>query len=198
MLKAKKEGRDVFSLGIDFGQRHRIEIEYANIQCKRFNVPRKVIRLEWDKPIREIPTNRTIAEMRKTISPAFLPGRNSVFLAVACAEAAGIGAREVWIGVNAVDFSGYPDCRPEFIEAFRKMNRIAIPDGPKIQAPLLHMTKPQIARLAYKLGIRRGDVWACYQPVLTSNGIQACGKCDACILHEHAWSEGLKLLRNAE
>lgn len=194
LLKAKKEGRDVFSLGIDFGQRHRIEIEYANIQCRRFSVSRKIICLEWDKPSREIPTNRTIEEMRKSISPAFLPGRNSVFLAIACAEAAGIGANEVWIGINAVDFSGYPDCRPDFIEAFRKMTRLAIPHGPKIRTPLLNMTKPQIARLGYRLGLRQGDVWACYQPVLASKGIEACGKCDACILHEYAWSEGLKQL----
>jgi 7-cyano-7-deazaguanine synthase len=187
-LKARAAGFDVISLGIDFGQRHRIELEYARIQCQRFDIPRRVIRVEWDKPVRTTPTRRTVAQIRRGVSPAFLPGRNVLFLAIACAEAAGVAAREVWIGINAVDFSGYPDCRPEFVTAFRTMTRVANPSGPKIRAPLLRMTKPQIARLAYRLGLRRGDVWACYQPRLTARGIEACGKCDACVLHEHAWA----------
>jgi 7-cyano-7-deazaguanine synthase len=191
LLMAKEQGREVLSLGIDYGQRNRIEIEYANAQCKRIGVPRKIIRLEWDKPAVITPVNRTIAEMRRSVSPAFLPGRNAVFLVVACAEAAGIGANEVWIGVNAVDFSGYPDCRPAFIDAARKMTRLAVPNGPKIRTPLQNMTKPQIARLAFRLGLRRGDVWCCYQPAMTVRGVEPCGKCDACILHEYAWSKGL-------
>ncbi|SRR5713226_873013 len=198
LLLARQKKRDVLSLGIDYGQRHRIEIEYANIQCKRLGIPRKIIRLEWDKPRLSMPTNRTIEEMRKDVSPAFLPGRNAVFLAVACAEAAGIGASEIWIGVNAIDFSGYPDCRPEFIEAFRRMAKLAIPSGPKIRAPLLRMTKPQIARRGYRLGLRRGDVWCCYQPTMSARGIESCRKCDACILHEYAWTEGLRHLRKGE
>jgi len=188
---ARQRGREVLSLGIDYGQRHRIELDYANMQCERFEVARKIIRLDWDKPARRIPTNRKLQEMNSSISPAFLPGRNALFMVVACAEAAGIGATEVWIGVNAIDFSGYPDCRPEFIEAFRKMIRVAIPKGPRILAPLLGMTKPQIARRAFRLGLRRGDMWCCYQPAITAQGIEPCGKCDACVLHEYAWSEGV-------
>jgi 7-cyano-7-deazaguanine synthase len=191
VLMAKQQGREVLSLGIDYAQRHRIELEYANNQCKRWDVARKIIRLEWDKPSLKIPLNRRVEQMKASVSPAFLPGRNAIFLVVACAEAAGIGASEVWIGVNAVDFSGYPDCRPEFIEAFRKMNSLAIPNGPRIRAPLLRLTKPQIARRAYRLGLRRGDVWCCYQPSLTPNGIEPCGKCDACVLHQYAWSHGI-------
>ena len=132
---------------------------------------RKVLRVEWDKPVLQIPSGRAVEEMRRTVSPAFLPGRNAVFLALACAEAAGIGASEVWVGVNAVDFSGYQDSAPEFIDAFRKMIRKAMPPGPKIVAPLLHMSKPQIARSAYRLGVRRGDVWCCYRPALTARGV---------------------------
>ena len=107
---------------------------------------------------------------------------------LACAEAAGIGANEVWIGVNAVDFSGYPDCRPEFIEVFQKMIRRAIPqNGPKIVAPLLRWSKARIARAAAEFGLKRGDVWCCYRPQLTSRGVEPCGQCDACILHDVAW-----------
>jgi 7-cyano-7-deazaguanine synthase len=195
LLMARERGRSLLSLGIDYGQRHRIELEYADMQCKRLGIARRVIRIEWDKPLLGIPTNRTIQEMKSSVSPAFLPGRNAVFLVVACAEAAAIGATEVWVGVNAIDFSGYPDCRPEFIDAFRKMTRLAIPDGPKIRAPLLRLTKPEIARRGYRLGLRRGDVWCCYQPALTSQGIEPCRKCDACILHEHAWSQVVGRLR---
>jgi 7-cyano-7-deazaguanine synthase len=186
-LKAKRLGRQVLSLGIDYGQRHRIELEYATHQCDRYEIERRVLRVEWDKPSREMPLNRQISEMRRNVSPAFLPGRNAVFLTLACAEAAGIGASEVWIGVNAIDFSGYPDCRPEFVAAFSKMVSLAMPNGPKVIAPLLRLSKPQIARAAVRLGIKRGDVWYCYRPDITPNGVVPCGRCDACLLHEHAW-----------
>jgi 7-cyano-7-deazaguanine synthase len=191
LLQAKKAGREVLSLSIDYGQRHRIELEYAGQQCERFKVERKVLRVEWDKPAHDVPVDRTVEEMKRSVSPAFLPGRNAVFLTLACAEAAGIGASEVWIGVNAVDFSGYPDCRPEFIEAFQVMMQKAIPNGPTVVAPLLHLSKPEIARAAYELGLRRGDVWCCYRPSLTARGVEPCGRCDACLLHEHAWREVL-------
>jgi 7-cyano-7-deazaguanine synthase len=192
VLLAQRKGLDILSLGIDYGQRHRIELDYAKLQCERLGVPRRIIRLEWDKPKRDLPIERDVDEMRRSISPAFLPGRNVVFLAIACAEAAGIGADEVWIGINAIDFSGYPDCQPNFIRAFRNMQDHAAPHGPLIRAPLLNRTKPQIARLGYKYGLRRGDVWCCYRPAVTPNGVEPCHKCDACILHEFAWSEGLK------
>lgn len=187
LLQAKAKGREVISLGIDYGQKHRIELDYARHQCERFKVSRKVLRVEWDKPVLHVPMGRTVAQMSRTVSPAFLPGRNAVFLTLACAEAAGVGASEVWIGVNAVDFSGYPDCRPEFVEAFQKMNRLAIPHGPKVVAPLLRMSKPQIARAAYRLGVKPGDVWCCYRPAVTPRGVEPCGRCDACLLHAHAW-----------
>jgi 7-cyano-7-deazaguanine synthase len=181
----------VVSLGIDYGQRHKIELEFAHQQSERFGVLRRVLKIEWDKPVHPIPLNRSLSEMRRSVSVAFLPGRNAVFLALACAEAAGIGAAEVWTGVNAIDFSGYPDCRPEFIGAFQKMIRRAIPDGPKIVAPLLRWSKVRIARAALSLGLQRGDVWYCYRPQLTTRGVEPCRRCDACILHEHAW-RGLK------
>lgn len=187
LLKAQQRGRDVLSLGIDYGQTHRIELEYARQQSERFAIQRRVLKIEWDKPLRQTPVNRTPAEMRRGTSSAFLPGRNAVFLTLACAEAAGIGAAEVWIGVNAIDFSGYPDCRPEFIGAFQKMIRRAIPHGPRIVAPLLRWSKVRIARAALSLGLQPGDVWCCYRPQLTHRGVEPCGQCDACILHEHAW-----------
>ncbi len=187
LLMAKEAGRTVVSLGIDYGQRHRIELEYALAQCRKYSIERRILRVEWDKPVRDIPIGRSLDEIRVGVSPAFLPGRNVIFLSLACAEAEGIGAEEVWIGVNAVDFSGYPDCRPEFIDAFKAMIKAAIPGGPEVVAPLLRMSKPVIATEARRLGLGRGDTWSCYQPRFTPGGISPCGQCDACVLHEHAW-----------
>lgn len=184
---AAEAGREVVSLGIDYGQRHHVELEYARAQCRARGIERRVLRVEWDKPADEVPVGRTMEEMRSGIAPTFLPGRNAVFLTLACAEAAGIGAGEVWIGVNAVDFSGYPDCRPAFIEAFTAMMALAIPDGPAIIAPVIHRSKAEIAAEGRRLGLAPGDTWSCYQPRMTARGLSPCGACDACVLHDHAW-----------
>lgn len=187
LLMAMEAGREVVSLGIDYDQRHRIELEYAKSQCSKYAVERRMLRVQWEKPARQVPKNRSLNEIRTNESPAFLPGRNAVFLSLACAEAAGIGAAEVWIGVNAIDFSGYPDCRPEFIDTFKAMIHEAIPNNPEIIAPLIEMSKPQIASEARRLGLLPGDTWSCYQPLFTPKGITPCEKCDACILHTYAW-----------
>jgi 7-cyano-7-deazaguanine synthase len=188
LYKAIRHGREVLSLGVDYGQRHRIELDYAASQCSRIGVPRRVIRVEWDKPVRVLPEGRTVEEIRSGgTSPAFLPGRNAIFLVLAAAEAAGTGAAEVWVGVNSRDFSGYPDCRPEFVDAFQRMLDAAIPDGPKVVAPLLSMTKPEIAGEALKLGLTRRDTWSCYRPVYSDAEARPCERCDACQLHAYAW-----------
>jgi 7-cyano-7-deazaguanine synthase len=98
-----------------------------------------------------------------------------------------MGASELWVGSNDVDYSGYPDCTAEFLESFRAMIATAMPDGPQIIAPLMGMTKPAIADVAKSLGLVHGDTWSCYQPSITSHGIVPCGKCDACVLHDYAW-----------
>lgn len=180
---------EVLSLGIDYGQKHIVEHQYALAQCARFGITRQVLDVKWHKPVLAIPNDRSIDEMRASVSPAFLPGRNAVFLCLACAEAAGRNFGEVWIGVNAVDFSGYPDCRPDFISAFQTMIAHAIPGGPKIVAPLINMTKAQIAAKARKLDINKGETWSCYRPQITLVGVEPCHRCDACVLHEHAWKE---------
>lgn len=189
LLQAIEEGYDPISLGIDYNQKHIIENQFAFAQCKKLGVQRKLINVAWDKSVRKIPLGRTVAEMKESVSPAFLEGRNIVFLSLACAEAAGVNATEVWIGVNSVDYSGYPDCRPEFIDAFINMLKYGFPNGPSIKTPLIEMSKPQIATEAYKLGIKKGDTWSCYRPKITSEGITTCNECDACVLHNHAWEE---------
>lgn len=187
LYKAKADGAEVFSLGVDYGQGLAVEALFAARQCATLGVHREIISVVWRKPHRPTPTDRTIAEMSRSISPAFLPGRNVVFLSLACAHAAGLGADEVHIGLNSIDFSGYPDCTPEFFEAYRAMTRIANPNGPRVEAPLLNMTKPQIAELANTLGIGKYDTWSCYRPHITGGNIAPCGICDACRLHAYAW-----------
>jgi 7-cyano-7-deazaguanine synthase len=135
LYKAKSEGAEVISLGIDYGQRLSIEMLFASNQCKKIGVTREVISLSWRKPDREIPLNRTPDEMRSSVSSAFLPGRNVVFLSLACAHAAGLDANEVHIGLNCVDFSGYPDCTREFFSTYQAMTAVANPNGPALKAP---------------------------------------------------------------
>ena len=191
LLMAIDEGYEPISLGINYNQRHIIETQYAYAQCNELQVQRKLINVSWDKPIRKIPLNRSVEQIKSGVSTAFLEGRNILFLSLASAEAAGLNAIQIWMGVNALDFSGYPDCSPEFIDAFQKMQDIGFPNGPKIKTPLINMTKPEIAQKALELGIRKGDTWSCYRPKVSSDGIKPCHECDACILHDYAW-ENLK------
>jgi 7-cyano-7-deazaguanine synthase len=188
LLDAQSQGCRVYSLGVDYGQRAQVELEYARRQCESRGIHRDVIGLQWTKPRREIPMNRSLDEIRRHSSPAFLPGRNSLFLALGLVQAAGIDATRLVIGINCIDFSGYPDCKPEFLNAFMSMARAANPACPEISAPLLHKSKPEIARLASGLGLRRQDTWSCYRPVGPDDDPKPCGACDACKLHDYAWS----------
>jgi 7-cyano-7-deazaguanine synthase len=189
LLLARQHGRDVLSVGLNYGQRQEVELEYAQRQCERFGIERRVLEVKWNRPTIEIPRDRSVEEMKAGIAPTFVPGRNAVFLALACAEAAEAGASEVWLGVNAVDYSGYPDCRESFLSAFRAMWAQAVPNGPQVIAPLVTLTKPEIATLARDLGLKPGETWSCYAPDVSGPTPQPCGHCDACLLHNHAWAD---------
>lgn len=189
LLLAKARGRDPISLGIRYGQRHDVELAYAERQCAKFGIPRRMIDVSWTKPAIEIPVDRSFDDMRSGLAPTFVPGRNAVFLALACAEAAGVGASEIWLGVNAVDYSGYPDCRESFLTAFRAMWREAVPEPPAIVAPLVTLNKPEIAALARTLGLAPDETWSCYAPVGSGSAATPCGRCDACRLNSLAWAE---------
>lgn len=189
LYAAHRAGHEVISLGIDYGQRLSVEMTFADQHCAALGLRREVIRVHWQKPDRDIPLDRNVDDMRASVSPAFLPSRNVVFLALATAHAAGLVADEVQIGLNCVDFSGYPDCTVEFFEAFKGMLRIANPEGPELTAPLLTMSKREIAVLAKDLGLGEWDTWSCYRPQLRDGAVTPCGQCDACRLHAHAWDE---------
>ncbi len=185
-LAASEEQNDVVSLGIDYGQALKIEMMFAAAQAAQKRVERKIIQVRWDKPERIIPLGRKVEQIKMERSPAYLPGRNLVFLALASAEGAGLDADEIHIGINQVDFSGYPDCTEKFIEAFRNVHAIG-GSRSEIVAPLLHKSKPEIAKLASNLGIGEHDTWSCYRPRIYDGSIQPCKECDACKLHEFAW-----------
>lgn len=187
LYSAHASGAVVISLGVDYGQRLSTELLFAQRHCDHLGIKRDVVKVAWQKPERSTPTHREVGEMRANVSPAFLPARNAVFLTLACAHAAGVQADEVHIGINSVDFSGYPDCTQEFLEAFKAMMKIAYPKGPRIIAPLLHMSKPAIAKRAAELGIGRNDTWSCYRPKIDNGSVTPCRVCDACKLHEFAW-----------
>lgn len=187
LLLARSKGCTPLSLGIAYGQRHDVELSYANAQCARFGIERRVIDVGWTTPRINIPKDRSVSEMKAGIAPTFVPGRNAVFLALACAEAAGVDAAEVWLGVNAVDYSGYPDCRESFLQAFRAMWAEAVPNPPRVVAPLVTLTKPEIAKLGRDLGLAPGETWSCYAPDMSGPKPEPCGRCDACLLHNHAW-----------
>ena len=171
LYKAKQDGFEVLSFGIDYGQTHAVEHLFANNQAERIQVPRVVVSVDWCKPERVIPLGRAPEIIGREVSKAFLPGRNVIFFSLALAHAAGWRANEVWTGINARDFSGYPDCTPEFFDAYVQMYAIASPGAARLVAPLLHMTKPEIAAMAHSVGLGRGDTWSCYRPKVGESGV---------------------------
>jgi 7-cyano-7-deazaguanine synthase len=143
-----------------------------------------------------VPKGRGFAEMEAGVPQTYVPGRNTIFLAYAMAWAEVVGADNIFIGINALDYSGYPDCRPAYLEAFAKMARLATRAGTEekrvlhIHAPLMHMTKKEIIRKGLSLGVDYAVTHSCYDP--GEDGV-ACGECDACLLRLKGFAEaGLK------
>jgi len=186
---AKSKGYKCQALIFDYGQRHKKEIRSAVAVAKRAKVPYQVIKIKlpWkgssllDKKLK-VPVHRIIG---KKIPSTYVPGRNTIFLSFAVSLSESIGADAIFIGANAVDFSGYPDCRPEYYKAFRKL----IQKGTKakmikIMTPLIKMAKSQIIRLGLKLGAPLDLTWSCYK-----GGKRPCGVCDSCRLREKGFRE---------
>lgn len=187
---ARAEGYRVYALSFRYGQRHAIEIEAARRIARAAGVEKHVI-AEIDLRIFggsaltsdvAVPKQRDAAAMQSGIPVTYVPARNTIFLAYALAYAEVVDARHIFIGVNAVDYSGYPDCRPEFIHAFRAMANLATKaavEGQKVEihAPLIEMSKAEIIRRGRKLGVDYSQTISCYDP--DAQG-RACGQCDSC------------------
>ncbi|MFO0975095.1 MAG: 7-cyano-7-deazaguanine synthase QueC [Planctomycetaceae bacterium] len=186
------EGFELHAISFDYGQRHRFELEAAAKICKAqgvashvvFKVDTKIFQgsaLTNDIPV---PHNRDASEMAHGIPVTYVPARNTIFLSVALGFAESIGANDLFIGVNAIDYSGYPDCRPEFVAAFETMANLATRAGVEgqrltVHAPLITLTKAQIIRTGLKLGVDYGLTHSCYDPLADGT---SCGECDSCQL----------------
>lgn len=200
LAMARDAGHTVHALSFDYGQRHRFELDAAGRVAEAFGAAsHRIVRVELgavggsaltaDMPV---PKGRDEAEMSDGIPVTYVPARNTVFLSYALAWAEALEAADIFIGVNAVDYSGYPDCRPEFVEAFERManlaTRAAVEGRLKIRihAPLIQLTKAEIIQTGIALGVDYGMTHSCYDP--DSRG-RACGQCDSCRLRRRGFEE---------
>jgi len=190
---AKNMNFEIYALSFRYGQRHVIELEAAKRIARHFDATRHLIAdidlgliggsALTDKI--DVPKNRDLRDLSKNIPITYVPARNTIFLAYALAWAEVIGAEDIFIGVNALDYSGYPDCRPEFISAFEKMANLATKSSVennrriKINTPLIELSKAQIIQKGSALGVDFSLTHSCYDP--SANGA-ACGECDSCLL----------------
>lgn len=192
---AQEQGFRVLALTIDYNQRHRVELESASAIAKRLGVERHVI-LPMD--LRQFGGSALTADIAvpksgvgADIPITYVPARNLVFLSLALAWAEAAGSNDLFIGVNALDYSGYPDCRPEFIGGFEALARVATKIGSEggmvtVHAPLQHLKKSEIAQEAARLGLDAGQSWSCYDPLPDG---RACGVCDSCRLRRAGFAE---------
>jgi 7-cyano-7-deazaguanine synthase len=190
------ERREVYALSFDYGQRHRVEINAARRLAAQAGVIKHHV-YPLDLEIFQGSALTGGAEVPKDhvgdpgIPVTYVPARNTIFLAIALGYAESHGAEEIWIGVNAVDFSGYPDCRPDFIDAFAEVIRTGTKSGieqgtPRIIAPLISMSKKQIIETGVALGVDYSLSHSCYDPAPDG---AACGHCDSCILRRRGFEE---------
>ncbi|MFV1958261.1 MAG: 7-cyano-7-deazaguanine synthase QueC [Planctomycetota bacterium] len=200
--RAEAGYEEIHALAVDYGQRHRAEIQCARLLAKAlaldsFRVVSVDLAALGGSALTgdlEVPKGRREADIGREIPVTYVPARNTVLLAIALAAAEVLGAEAIVIGVNAVDYSGYPDCRPAFLEAFRQVARRGTKCGVeghpiRILAPLLHLTKGAIVRLGLALGVPFDRTLSCYDPVEQSGRWLACGTCDACVLRARGFAE---------
>lgn len=197
---AKAEGYEPHALAFRYGQRHDVELEAARRVARQFGAPLRVVGLDLgaiggsaltDDAI-DVPRDRDEQQMGADIPVTYVPARNTVFLSVALGYAEVLGTGDLFIGVNALDYSGYPDCRPEFVRAFEQLAQVATSDGVsgrvryQVHAPLMHLTKAQIIRRGLELGVDYSITHSCYDP--SPDGL-ACGHCDSCALRRRGFAE---------
>ena len=199
LAMAKAAGFEPVCLAVAYGQRHAVELERARrvaqaLGEKDFRVVTVDLRQVGGSALTadiDVPKDRPEEEMSHGIPVTYVPARNALFLSLALGLAEVVGASDLYIGVNAVDYSGYPDCRPEFIHAFEGMATLATKAGVegtrfKVHAPLSGMSKADIIRAGVKLGVDYGMTHSCYDP---DSGGRACGRCDSCVLRRRGFEQ---------
>jgi len=199
LAMAKEQGFDPCALTVTYGQRHAVELDAARATATSQGVTdHRFVKVELDKlggsaltDDIDVPKDRDESTMAGEIPVTYVPARNTVMLSIALGFAEVVGANDIFVGVNAVDYSGYPDCRPEYIEAFQTMARLATKSGVEgaeitIHAPLVHLTKTDIVREGLRLGVDYSKTHSCYDP--DENG-RPCGRCDSCQIRNRAFAE---------
>jgi 7-cyano-7-deazaguanine synthase len=200
MAVARQEGYECYALSIDYGQRHRVELEAAarvahSLGAARHLVVRVDLRAIGGSALTSdeaVPKGREEARIGQGIPVTYVPARNTVFLACALAWAETLETGDIFMGVNALDYSGYPDCRPEYIQAFERMANLATKAGVerrlrvRIHTPLIQLSKAEIVRRAHELGVDVRLTWSCYDP---APGGRACGQCESCLLRRKGFRE---------
>ncbi len=196
---ARSQGFEIYAITFDYGQRHRFELDAARRVCDSQGVAELVV-FKMDTSIFRgsaltndipVPHNRNESQMSEGIPVTYVPARNTIFLAVGLGLAESVGANDLFIGVNAVDYSGYPDCRPEFIRAFEAMANLATKAGVEgsrltVHTPLIQLTKAEIIRKGLSLSVDYSLTHSCYDPL--SDGT-SCGECDSCQLRLKGFRE---------
>jgi len=200
---AREEGYECFALSFDYGQRHTRELESAKKVAASLGAARHLtlkldLRAIGGSALTddiEVPKARSDEAIGTGIPVTYVPARNTIFLSHALAWAEVLGSQDIFIGVNALDYSGYPDCRPEFIEAFERLSNLATQAGVegksrfRVHTPLITLTKAKIVARAHELGVDLSLTWSCYAPAPDG---RACGLCDSCVLRKKGF-DGARL-----
>ena len=199
LAEAAASGFEPYALTVEYGQRHQAEIDAARRVAKSVGVAKHVttaldLRTFGGSALTDdldVPKDTPPSEIGKDIPATYVPARNTIFLSLALAWAETLDANDIFIGVNALDYSGYPDCRPEFIDAFERLAAVATKAGVtgspiQIHTPLIQMTKSEIIARGIELGVDYGLTLSCYDP--SADG-DACGRCDACALRRKGFAE---------
>jgi 7-cyano-7-deazaguanine synthase len=198
---AKAQGFEVYALTVDYGQRHRVELERAAEVARTLGVAdHRTVRLDLraigGSALTDeiaVPKDRTDEAIGRGIPATYVPARNTILLGVALGYAETVGAFDLFIGANVLDYSGYPDCRPEFLEAFERLANLATKTSVegaghfRVHAPLLKLTKAEIIREGMRLGVDYARTLSCYDP--DAEG-RACGRCDSCLLRKMGFGVG--------
>ena len=203
LAEARAAGFETYALSVNYGQRHEVELDAAARVAEAFGAKEhRVVTVDLSaiggSALTDdigVPKDRPEAEIGEGVPVTYVPARNSVFLSLALGWAELLRSRDLFIGANVVDYSGYPDCRPGFLKAFEELAEVATVAGAeagakfRVNAPLLEMTKAEIVTRGVELGVDFGLTHSCYDPVVAEETVSSCGRCDACILRLAGFKE---------